>query len=170
MVPYLNPHTHLPRRPPMIDRHLHQKRVSALSSRRSPHQCQHYSVPPRRGISSLPIGARIEVSAVSFRIVRKLGTLISQGAGGSALIVDYGTDHAVGNSFRVRPLIISYCYYFMRPTRRTRRLLRAMRSRTHLTALARQISLQTSTLRTLPRRWRELVRHAPLSTQPVRLN
>ncbi|KAH9998921.1 S-adenosyl-L-methionine-dependent methyltransferase [Russula vinacea] len=50
--------------------------------------------------SSLPIGARIEVSAVSFRIARKLGTLISQGAGGSALIVDYGTDHAVGNSFR----------------------------------------------------------------------
>ena len=60
--------------------------------------------------SSLPIGARIEVSAVSFRIARKLGMLISQGAGGSALIVDYGTDHAVGNSFRVRPLIISYCY------------------------------------------------------------
>ncbi|KAI0280286.1 DUF185-domain-containing protein [Russula aff. rugulosa BPL654] len=50
--------------------------------------------------SSLPIGARIEVSATSFRIARKLGTLISQGAGGSALIVDYGTDHAVGNSFR----------------------------------------------------------------------
>ncbi|KAF8492639.1 DUF185-domain-containing protein [Russula emetica] len=50
--------------------------------------------------SSLPIGARIEVSAASFRIAHKLGTLISQGAGGSALIVDYGTDHAVGNSFR----------------------------------------------------------------------
>ncbi|KAN0113582.1 DUF185 domain containing protein [Russula decolorans] len=50
--------------------------------------------------SSLPIGARIEVSAASFRIAHKLGTLISQGAGGSALIVDYGTDHAVENSFR----------------------------------------------------------------------
>ncbi len=52
--------------------------------------------------SSLPIGTRIEVSAASFRIARKLGTLISQGAGGCALIVDYGADHAVGNSFRVR--------------------------------------------------------------------
>jgi NADH dehydrogenase [ubiquinone] 1 alpha subcomplex assembly factor 7 len=52
--------------------------------------------------SSLPIGARIEVSAASFRIARKLGELISQGAGGSALIIDYGTNHAVGNSFRVR--------------------------------------------------------------------
>jgi NADH dehydrogenase [ubiquinone] 1 alpha subcomplex assembly factor 7 len=50
--------------------------------------------------SSLPIGARIEVSAASFRIARKLGELISLGAGGSALIIDYGTNHAVGNSFR----------------------------------------------------------------------
>ena len=56
--------------------------------------------------SSLPIGARIEVSAVSFRIARKLGTLLSQGAGGSALIVDYGANHAVGNSFRV--CVLSY--------------------------------------------------------------
>ncbi len=54
--------------------------------------------------SSLPIGAHVEVSAASFRIAHKLGTLISQGGGGSALIVDYGTDHAVGNSFRVRVL------------------------------------------------------------------
>jgi NADH dehydrogenase [ubiquinone] 1 alpha subcomplex assembly factor 7 len=52
--------------------------------------------------ASLPIGARVEVSAASFQTARKLGTLISQGAGGSALVVDYGTDHAVGNSFRVR--------------------------------------------------------------------
>ncbi|KAI9508435.1 DUF185-domain-containing protein [Russula earlei] len=50
--------------------------------------------------SSLPIGARIEVSAASFQTSRKLGTLISRGAGGSALIIDYGKDHAVGNSFR----------------------------------------------------------------------
>ncbi|KAN0134477.1 S-adenosyl-L-methionine-dependent methyltransferase [Lactarius tabidus] len=50
--------------------------------------------------ASLPIGARIEVSAASFQTARKLGTLVSQGAGGSALVVDYGTDHAVGNSFR----------------------------------------------------------------------
>ncbi|KAH9167860.1 DUF185-domain-containing protein [Lactarius sanguifluus] len=50
--------------------------------------------------ASLPIGARIEVSAAAFQTARKLGTLVSQGAGGSALVVDYGTDHAVGNSFR----------------------------------------------------------------------
>ncbi|KAH9055203.1 S-adenosyl-L-methionine-dependent methyltransferase [Lactarius vividus] len=50
--------------------------------------------------ATLPIGARIEVSAASFQTARKLGTLVSQGAGGSALVVDYGTDHAVGNSFR----------------------------------------------------------------------
>ncbi|KAI9439742.1 DUF185-domain-containing protein [Lactarius indigo] len=50
--------------------------------------------------ASLPIGARIEVSAASFQTARKLGTLVSQGAGGSALVVDYGADHAVGNSFR----------------------------------------------------------------------
>ncbi|KAI0289315.1 S-adenosyl-L-methionine-dependent methyltransferase [Multifurca ochricompacta] len=53
---------------------------------------------PRFG--SLPIGARIEVSATSFQAARKLGMLISQGAGGSALVVDYGANHAVGNSFR----------------------------------------------------------------------
>ncbi|KAI0247657.1 DUF185-domain-containing protein [Lactifluus subvellereus] len=50
--------------------------------------------------ASLPIGARIEVSAASFQTARKLGTLLSRGAGGSALVVDYGADHAVGNSFR----------------------------------------------------------------------
>jgi len=50
--------------------------------------------------ASLPIGARIEVSAASFQTARKLGTLLSQGSGGSALVVDYGADHAVGNSFR----------------------------------------------------------------------
>ncbi|KAN0134557.1 S-adenosyl-L-methionine-dependent methyltransferase [Lactarius tabidus] len=50
--------------------------------------------------ASLPIGARIEVSPASFQTARKVGTLVSQGAGGSALVVDYGTDHAVGNSFR----------------------------------------------------------------------
>jgi hypothetical protein len=58
--------------------------------------------------ASLPIGARVEVSAASFQTARKLGTLISQGAGGSALVVDYGTDHAVGNSFRVRVLSMTY--------------------------------------------------------------
>ena len=61
--------------------------------------------------SSLPTGARIEVSAASFRIARKLGMLISEGAGGSALIVDYGTDHAVGNSFRVRGPFFSDVIY-----------------------------------------------------------
>ncbi|KAN0134514.1 putative S-adenosyl-L-methionine-dependent methyltransferase domain containing protein, partial [Lactarius tabidus] len=50
--------------------------------------------------ASLPIGARIEVSAALFQTTRKLGMLVSQGAGGSALVVDYGANHAVGNSFR----------------------------------------------------------------------
>ena len=63
--------------------------------------------------ASLPIGARIEVSAASFQTARKLGTLISQGAGGSALVVDYGTDHAVGNSFRVRVSFpLACCHFF----------------------------------------------------------
>ena len=34
--------------------------------------------------------------------------MVSQGAGGSALVVDYGADHATGNSFRVRPLLLAY--------------------------------------------------------------
>ncbi|KAH9074340.1 putative S-adenosyl-L-methionine-dependent methyltransferase MidA, partial [Lactarius deliciosus] len=50
--------------------------------------------------ASLPIGTRIEVSATSFQTARKLGTLVSQGVGGSALVIDFGADHAVGNSFR----------------------------------------------------------------------
>jgi NADH dehydrogenase [ubiquinone] 1 alpha subcomplex assembly factor 7 len=37
--------------------------------------------------------------------VHKLGTLVSQGAGGSVLVVDYGADHAAGNSFHVCPLL-----------------------------------------------------------------
>ena len=53
---------------------------------------------------SLLNGARIEVSAASFQTAPKLGSLVSQGAGGSALVVDYGADHAVGNSFHVCPL------------------------------------------------------------------
>jgi hypothetical protein len=58
--------------------------------------------------SSRPIlvGARVEGSAASFRITRKLGALISQAAGGSTLLLDYGTEQAVGDSFRV--LYISF--------------------------------------------------------------
>jgi hypothetical protein len=33
--------------------------------------------------------------------------LVSQGAGGSALVVDYGADHATGNSFHVCPLLVT---------------------------------------------------------------
>ncbi|KAN0134534.1 S-adenosyl-L-methionine-dependent methyltransferase [Lactarius tabidus] len=43
---------------------------------------------------SLPIGTRIEVSAALFQTACKLGTLVSQGVGGSVLVVDYGADHA----------------------------------------------------------------------------
>ncbi|KAN0134488.1 S-adenosyl-L-methionine-dependent methyltransferase [Lactarius tabidus] len=49
--------------------------------------------------ASLPISTRIEVSAALFQTAHKQGTLVSQGAGGSVLVVDYGADHAVGNSF-----------------------------------------------------------------------
>ncbi|KAH9046947.1 S-adenosyl-L-methionine-dependent methyltransferase [Lactarius deliciosus] len=49
--------------------------------------------------ASLPIGTRIEVSATSFQTARKLGTLVSQGVGGSILVIDYRADHTVGNSF-----------------------------------------------------------------------
>jgi len=62
--------------------------------------------------SSLPIGTRIEVSAASFQTARKLGTLISQGTGGSALVIDYGKEHAVGNSFRV--CVLSCLYHCSR--------------------------------------------------------
>jgi len=117
--------------------------------------------------SSLPIGARIEVSATSFRIAHKLGTLISQGAGGSALIVDYGTDHAVGNSFRVRVYSIVIPILSQGRLTRVYRPLRVMHSRIRLTALARQTSLQTSTLHTFPRRWQEPVGPAPLPKTQV---
>ncbi|KAN0134441.1 DUF185 domain containing protein [Lactarius tabidus] len=43
--------------------------------------------------TSLPIGARIKVSPASFQTMHKVGTLVSQGAGGSALVVDYRADH-----------------------------------------------------------------------------
>jgi hypothetical protein len=62
--------------------------------------------------ASLPISPHIEVSATSFQTARKLSMLISQGAGGSALVIDYGTDHAVGNSFRVRVSFPLACYHF----------------------------------------------------------
>jgi hypothetical protein len=52
--------------------------------------------------SSRPIAAHVEGSAASFRITCKFGTLISQ-AGGSTLLLDYGTEQAVGD-FRVHIL------------------------------------------------------------------
>ncbi|KAH9970552.1 S-adenosyl-L-methionine-dependent methyltransferase [Lactifluus volemus] len=71
---------------------------SVLASELSPVSTLLGSSSPR--FVSLPIGARIEVSAASFQTAHRLGTLISQGAGGCALVVDYGADHAFGNSFR----------------------------------------------------------------------
>ena len=51
---------------------------------------------------SMPIGSRIEVSASSFQMARKIGELITgPGRVGSALVIDYGGDHSFGNSFRV---------------------------------------------------------------------
>ncbi|KAA1467716.1 DUF185-domain-containing protein [Dentipellis sp. KUC8613] len=53
---------------------------------------------------NLPVGSRIEVSPASFQIARKVGEVIggqaSEKKKGSALIIDYGDDKAVGNSFR----------------------------------------------------------------------
>ncbi|KAK0500165.1 S-adenosyl-L-methionine-dependent methyltransferase [Armillaria luteobubalina] len=46
----------------------------------------------------LPEGSRLEVSAASFRIARKVGELLSPG--GCALVVDYGGDSPFGDSFR----------------------------------------------------------------------
>ncbi|KAL7279010.1 hypothetical protein ACG7TL_006842 [Trametes sanguinea] len=54
----------------------------------------------------LPVGSRIEVSPVSFKIARQLSELLydreSEGtrSAGSALIVDYGGEKVYGNSFR----------------------------------------------------------------------
>ncbi|KDQ57043.1 hypothetical protein JAAARDRAFT_131452 [Jaapia argillacea MUCL 33604] len=61
--------------------------------------------------SSLPVGARIEVSHVGWKIAQRIGELIGgsqadsgpQTSSGCALIVDYGDDKAFGDSFRVRP-------------------------------------------------------------------
>jgi NADH dehydrogenase [ubiquinone] 1 alpha subcomplex assembly factor 7 len=58
---------------------------------------------------SLPSGSRMEVSAESHRIASALGRLLSPATGqgeervdaGAALIVDYGTDRAASDSFRV---------------------------------------------------------------------
>ncbi|KAI0701907.1 S-adenosyl-L-methionine-dependent methyltransferase [Cerioporus squamosus] len=54
----------------------------------------------------LPVGSRVEVSPASFKIARQVAELLheegSDGvrSAGSALIVDYGSDRAYGNSFR----------------------------------------------------------------------
>ncbi|KII85108.1 hypothetical protein PLICRDRAFT_116521 [Plicaturopsis crispa FD-325 SS-3] len=56
--------------------------------------------------AKIPVGSRIEVSPVAYKIARKIGELLSvqgepePGAGGCALVVDYGGDRAYGNSFR----------------------------------------------------------------------
>ena len=54
----------------------------------------------------MPEGSRLEVSAASFRIARKVGELLSPG--GCALVVDYGGDSPFGDSFRVR-----YAFQFL---------------------------------------------------------
>ncbi|EGN98843.1 hypothetical protein SERLA73DRAFT_55110, partial [Serpula lacrymans var. lacrymans S7.3] len=49
--------------------------------------------------NALPIGARIEVSAVTMKTARQIGEMIQEG--GSALIIDYGKDNVFGDSLRV---------------------------------------------------------------------
>lgn len=58
---------------------------------------------------NLPVGSSLEVSPTSFKIARKVGELLTSGKseeknatiGGCGLIIDYGGDHAFGDSFRV---------------------------------------------------------------------
>ncbi|KAJ3714122.1 S-adenosyl-L-methionine-dependent methyltransferase [Lentinula raphanica] len=56
---------------------------------------------------TLPVGSDLEVSPTSFRLARKVGKLLSKrptptgsSLGGCGLIIDYGGDHAFGNSRR----------------------------------------------------------------------
>ena len=63
-------------------------------------------------LRALRIGACIKVSAAPFQTVPKLGTLVSQGAGGSALVMDYGADHAVGNSIYSKLMEVPPNNYF----------------------------------------------------------
>lgn len=58
---------------------------------------------------NLPVGSSLEVSPTSFKIARKVGELLTSRKseeentpiGGCGLIIDYGGDHAFGDSFRV---------------------------------------------------------------------
>lgn len=60
--------------------------------------------------NELPAGSMLEVSPTSFRIAHKVGELLASGKpdketpslGGCGLIIDYGANHAFGNSLRVR--------------------------------------------------------------------
>ena len=50
----------------------------------------------------LPIGSSLEVSPKAFKTARRVGELLTCGdSGGCGLIIDYGQDHAVGDSLRV---------------------------------------------------------------------
>lgn len=51
--------------------------------------------------ANLPVGSRIEVSDTVVKAARSIAELIMQDSvGGSALVVDYGAEHATGNSLR----------------------------------------------------------------------
>lgn len=57
------------------------------------------NVSPR--FASLPVGSRIEVSGVVVKTARSIAELIAHDrAGGCALVIDYGAEHAAGNSLR----------------------------------------------------------------------
>lgn len=63
------------------------------------------NVSPR--FAKLPVGSRIEVSGACVKSARSVADLLGsdggeESASGCALIVDYGAEHAVGNSLRVR--------------------------------------------------------------------
>ena len=89
-----------PTKTPLSFRRVLAPRPSAVS-----HVLAHSSL----RFQNLPVGSSLEVSPTSFKIARKVGELLSSGkseergtfVGGCGLIIDYGADHAFGDSFRV---------------------------------------------------------------------
>lgn len=66
--------------------------------------------------NSRPVGSRLEVSPAAFKLARQVAEVISpkggSGAGGSALVVDYGGDYSFGSSLRVchsTATLLSWC-------------------------------------------------------------
>jgi len=86
-------------KPPLAFRRVLAPRPSAVS-----HVLAHSS----KRFHNLPVGSSLEVAPTSFKIARKVGELLTSriseeeggSIGGCGLIIDYGGDHAFGDSFR----------------------------------------------------------------------